>query len=320
MDFGKIQDADYIEKMNFALPPDSVVTQQLLNGKNTTQKTNFLIGCTGWAMKEWVGRVYPYGTKSTDFLTPYAQQWNTIELNTTHYRTPTETQIEAWKNTPDDFIFAPKMLQTISHDKRLSLDNWGQVDLFCDRLLALEQHLGYTFLQLPPTFKTTDAAILLTFLEKLEQKIPLALELRHESWFENGQKYFERLSQFLMPRNVATVITDVAGRRDVLHQCLTSKTVLIRFVGNSHSTILVESDKKRIVEWAKRLKNWVENGIETVYFFTHAPDNLFAPELAFFLIETLEKEIGLENITLRKMKTLAELTPNTRDGGQMSLF
>ncbi|MFN4256328.1 MAG: DUF72 domain-containing protein, partial [Saprospiraceae bacterium] len=35
-----------------------------------------------------------------------------------------------------------------------------------------------------------------------------------------------------------------------------------------------------------RLKNWLENGLREVYFFTHEPDNLLAPELAVFAGET----------------------------------
>ena len=81
------------------------------------------------------------------------------------------------------------------------------------------------------------------------------------------------------------MITDVAGRRDVLHQRLTTNTVLIRFVGNN----LHPTDYERIDDWVFKIKEWIDRGLSNVYFFTHEPDNILAPELAFYLFEQIQK-------------------------------
>ncbi len=279
MEFGKLKD---ISKVDFQLPDDAPGTTNLLNSlPQRVEKPLVYIGCTGWSMKEWVGKVYPTGAKPADFLKHYATQFNTIELNTTHYRIPTLEIIRSWKsNTPPDFRFCPKVPQVISHSS--DLDGEGSnVQAFCKTILGLEGNLGCCFLQLPPYFGANKLGLLESFIKKFPHGVPLAIELRHESWFEDQQVFdlFEN-------HNISTVITDVAGRRDVLHQRLTNGTVLIRFVGND----LHPTDFKRIDHWVARLKKWLENGLSNVYFFTHEPDNLLAPDLALYLFQQIEKK------------------------------
>jgi uncharacterized protein YecE (DUF72 family) len=233
MDFGKLSN---VSNVDFALPPDAPQTIALLQrgAPKTagTKKTIFYIGCTGWAMKEWVGKTYPPKAKPADFLLHYGKQFNTIELNTTHYRTPSIQNVEDWyAKTPADFKFAPKMLQNVSHVTDLGM-NTGLAQLFIDAILQLKEKKGICFMQLPPHFNPKNLPILETFLKKYAHQTPFAIEVRHEAWFEDsnaGNLLFELLENY----GVSTVITDVSGRRDVLHQRLTTSTAVIRFVGNA---------------------------------------------------------------------------------------
>jgi len=79
---------------------------------------------------------------------------------------------------------------------------------------------------------------------------------------KNEVKYLNTFSNYFYKNNLTLLLTDTAGRRDVLHQRLTSKTAFIRFVANDlHAT-----DYKRMDEWITRLKNWIDNGLEEIYF------------------------------------------------------
>ena len=102
MKFGKLED---ISDVNFNLPVDPSTNEQIFENFLVDKALpKVYIGCTGWSMKEWVGTVYPKNTKSKDYLFQYAKQFNTIELNTTHYRIPNEKTIEKWKTeTNEDF-------------------------------------------------------------------------------------------------------------------------------------------------------------------------------------------------------------------------
>lgn len=305
MKFGKLPD---ITQVDFTLASDPLETAITLREKGNKEiPLHFYIGCTGWAMKEWVGKVYPFGAKSKDYLQHYTKQFNTIELNTTHYRTPDKATILKWKNdAAADFKFCPKILQTISHSRNLGIGS-GQILAFCEAIQGLEEKLGCSFMQLPPYFGKDRLKLLESFLKQFPSHIPLALEFRHESWFENlatQQALFSILEKYA----ISTVITDVAGRRDVLHLRLTTPTAMIRFVGNG----LDATDYTRIDQWVERIVQWQQLGLNEVYFFTHEPDNLLAPDLAKYLREKLD---GHKNIITRGPKFYDDGV-----GEQMSLF
>lgn len=304
MKFGKLKD---ISAVDFSLPNDPLGTQLVLEHlPQNDLPPRVYIGCTGWSMKEWVGKTYPTGTKSKDYLKAYAKQFNTIELNTTHYRIPQADLVQKWvQESTDDFRFCPKIPQSISHSKDLGISS-DRIDIFAREILGLGEKLGCCFMQLPPYFAYDRISILERFLQVFPQEIPLAIEMRHESWFDTSAKG-DALFKLLEKYNRATVITDVAGRRDVLHMRLTNDIAMIRFVGNE----LVDTDYSRIDEWLDRLSKWFDQNLKTVYFFPHEPDNLLAPELAAYLYAQVKAKT---NAISRGPKFHKE------DGGQMSLF
>ncbi len=286
MKFGKVNQVDSVDFSMPAVPPQ---THQFLKQLSPTPQPKVMLGCTGWSMKEWVGKVYPKGTKTKDYLSVYSRQFQTIELNTTHYRIPSEALIQKWlEQSPPDFEFCPKIPQIFSHRNDLGIHH----DLFNEfwvRMAQLGDKLGACFMQLPPYFNLDRLPILQAFLEKRPKEIPLCIEVRHADFFQpnaTSDTYFECLEK----HQVGTVITDVAGRRDVLHLRLTSPTAMIRFVGNA----LHPTDYTRINDWAKLLKDWVSQGVEKVFFFPHEPDNILAPELAQYAAGIFSKHLNLE--------------------------
>jgi uncharacterized protein YecE (DUF72 family) len=286
MDFGKLHD---ISKVDFSLPPDASGTTIFLEnrGKKAVLPKVY-VGPTGWAMPQWVGKTYPKKATSKDFLKFYSQQFNTIELNTTHYRIPDKATIDKWKNdTTEDFKFCPKVPQTISHHKNLGLTE-SNLPLFLENIARLDEKLGCCFLQLPPHFGVKQLPLLERFFQAWGKAIPLAVEIRHEDIFKH-QEQFELFFNTLENYGMSSVITDVAGRRDVLHQRLTTTTALVRFVGNN----LDETDYQRLDEWALRIKTWFDMGLEELYFFTHEPDNLLAPELTAAFCDKINQLLGI---------------------------
>ncbi|MCP4439470.1 MAG: DUF72 domain-containing protein [Aureispira sp.] len=282
MKFGKLQNIDHVD---FSLPPIPKETYSLLQRTPKLNTPKFSFGCTGWSMKEWVGSYYPAQSKTKDFLYHYSRQFNTIELNTTHYRIPKPSTIKQWyEQSSANFKFAPKIPQVISHSTDLGLSN-NTIELFCESIKGLKEKLGISFMQLPPTFGPKRLSILKSFLDRFPtNEVPLAIELRHEDWFNNPNNY-KNLMTLLGARAVGVVLTDVAGRRDVLHMHLTTPIATIRFVGNN----LVPSDYERIDSWVHTLKNWIQMGLQEVYFFAHQPDNLQTPETCTYLIEQVNK-------------------------------
>jgi len=285
MDFGKLKNIDNID---FALPADNVNNKKILN-RISGVKPMVYVGCPIWADNGWVGKIYPDDAQEKYFLRYYAQQFNCIELNATHYKIPSPDAITRWKKmTNKNFKFCPKVPQVISHAKNIT-EMSGLMGEFIDAAIYFDDTLGATFMQLPPHFGTDRLAELINFLTLIQKPIKLAVELRHESWFTNT-KAFDELSGFLMETDQSLVITDVAGRRDVLHQRLTNKTAFIRFGAND----MHASDFKRLDDWVERCVYWIENGLEEIYFFVHTAETDVCPELANYFIQEFNKKSALK--------------------------
>ena len=288
MDFGYLPD---LSAVDFRLPPDHPDTRRQLhaNARDVSQRPTVYLGCPVWHNKPWRGTYYPAKAPEKDFLHHYARQFNTIELNTTHYRIPDEGTIKRWREavTPE-FKFCPKFPQVISHEHQL-VNTADLTDAFCSAILGLKENLGISFLQLPPTFGPKKLPILEQYLLSLPEALPLAVEFRHPDWFsdfEAGREAFALLEAC----RVATVLTDTAGRRDVLHMRLTTPTVLLRFNGYS----LHPTDYTRVNAWVKRFKHWFQEGLQTIYFFMHQHHIEHAPTLLRYLIEELDKICHLD--------------------------
>lgn len=280
MKFGKASDLNDID---FSLPAEPAANEARLDRFRLVQgegRAQVYIGATGWSMKEWVGTWYPAKTKTADYLRHYGRLFNTIELNTTHYRIPTLEMVQKWYDSvPEDFRFCPKVPQTISHTNDFSLGG-GQLPAFVASLEGMKEKLGCAFLQLPPYFDAGRLPALERFLDRWPRIFPLAVEVRHESWFADSATT-GKLMDALALREVAAVITDVAGRRDVLHGYVTAPRTMIRFVGNG----LVPTDFSRMEAWADKLKAW---NLPETYFFPHQPDNILSPDASAWFARHLE--------------------------------
>lgn len=303
MEFGKLND---VSKVNFSMGNMPNFTCELLQKQPVSNQPQIYFGCTGWAMKEWVGQYYPQHTKSQGYLHHYALQFSTIELNATHYKIPSKETIQTWyEQTDKNFKFSPKIPQTISHSSSLGMGD-NSLSLFCENIIGLKEKLGVSFMQLPPEFNPQKIKTLADFLHRFPtDKVPLAIEIRHQDWFNNPTN-FQAFLELLAAHQVGTVITDVAGRRDVLHLGLTTPCAMIRFVGNG----LHHTDYQRVDAWVNLLAEWIKMGLQEVYFFSHQPDNILSPVICEYFINKLE-----QTTTLRFDKKVKKI-----DNGQMKLF
>ena len=159
------------------------------------------IGSMGWQEKDWIGTVYPEGTKSADMLALYAQNFTSVEVDTTFYGRPREGTVQAWRDAvPSGFRFALKVPREVTHRRRF--EDAGQVfKFFVDRVRTLGPKLGAILLQCPRDFKPTDAnrERLYAFLdEQLPPDINVVLELRHPGWFDEALFEMARSQRFAL--------------------------------------------------------------------------------------------------------------------------
>lgn len=280
MKFGKVSDPSTID---FTLPTDHPGTEVVLSKYKDDNIPEVFVGCAKWNKTDLKG-FYPRGTK--DELAYYSTQFNCIELNATFYRIFPESTVEKWnEKTPNKFKFFPKVPQLISQFRRLK-DCENIVEEYLGSIGHLEEKLGMIFLQMPQNFAPKSFDDLEAFIENWPKEFPLALELRHQEWYEDNT-VAERLYHLLETNEIAHVITDTAGRRDLMHMRLTSPYAFIRYTGANH-----ESDYTRMDDWLNRFEEWKNQGLKGFYFFVHQNLEKASPLLSAYFIEKLNKRFG----------------------------
>ena len=142
-------------------------------------------GTSGFSYKEWKGIFYPEDLPQKEYLHYYSRQFNSTEINNTFYRFPSEKTTAQWASVvPSGFRFALKLNQRIPHRKKL-VECDEEMGWFFHGANPLWSQLGCILVQLSPWFKQ-DLEVLKGFLGKFADKAPLALEFRHESWFDSA--------------------------------------------------------------------------------------------------------------------------------------
>lgn len=261
--------------------------------------TQYFIGCPIWSNKDWVGELFAPDAKQKDFLQQYASVFNTVEGNTTFYGLPTEKTMTRWlAETPDIFRFALKFPRAISHDKRLQ-NTEPETKAFINTLTTLQNRIGPSFLQLPPSFGPKDLPALDRYLSTLPDTFPYAVEIRHPLFFAEAEN---ELNTLLKSHNVDRVVFDTRGLHDAktddpagreaqrkkpkvpVRFTATGQYPFIRFVGHPQ----VEKNLPLLEEWAPVVANWIQEG-KTPYIFMHAPDDFYAPQLARHFHHMLSK-------------------------------
>jgi uncharacterized protein YecE (DUF72 family) len=284
MDFGKVETKE-LDKIKFSLPKDPAPTIKVLKGSKRKGKLNIMVGCAKWGRPDWVGKIYPKGTKAANFLDEYAKQFNCIEYNAIFYKLPTKTDIEKYlQKTNKDFKFFPKFQEAITHRKRLK-NCEKDLDEFWEVYNQFGKNAGPVFLMPHPQMNPTkNMEQIQEFIQLVPKDVELFVEFRHEDWYK--APYMDKMYDWLEKNKRGSIITDSAGRRDCVHMRLTTPDAFIRFVGNS----LHPTDYKRIDQWVDKIIDWDKQGLKNCYFFMHQHEELYSPELCKYLIEQLNKK------------------------------
>jgi uncharacterized protein YecE (DUF72 family) len=206
------------------------------------------IGCSGWVYPDWRGRLYPEGLPQKRWLARYAEEFDTVEVNSTFYRLASPTGVEAWvEQTPDDFVFAVKASRYLTHVKRLK-ELGPYIKRFYDPLEALvgSGKLGPVLWQLPENFHRDDER-LAGALDALP-KGRHAFEFRHPSWFTAD------VYSLLREHKVALVIGDHPKWPFQSHERTTDWT-FVRFHYGHRGRKGKYSDTE-LDTWARRLAQW----------------------------------------------------------------
>jgi uncharacterized protein YecE (DUF72 family) len=228
-------------------------------------EANIYIGTSGWSYPKgegtWRGYFYPAG--KINELEYYSQFFNTVEINSSFYRPPNPGFVYNWaRRVPEGFLFAVKLWQKFTHPKMYqeatgeeAVISQSDVDQFNGSLEPLVKYgkLGVLLAQFPPSFKNNGYGqqILMAVIKTFGQ-YPLAVELRHRSWSDDGNT-----TRLLKENNVAWVQIDEP-----------------KFSTSVAQEVPVTADMAYFRFHGRNAKDWWTGDSETRYKYLYSPGEI----------------------------------------------
>ncbi len=146
------------------------------------------IGCSGFHYKHWREKFYPKGLAMKHWFEYYIQNFDTVELNVTHYKFPDEKNLAGWYDkSSKDFLFAVKMYKGITHYKKLHDCKKMVDDFYAIVGGGLREKAACILFQFPSTFHYNDRNMD-RILNNLDGRFQNVVEFRHSSWW-NGEAW-----------------------------------------------------------------------------------------------------------------------------------
>ncbi|MCD6012245.1 MAG: hypothetical protein K0Q79_2107 [Flavipsychrobacter sp.] len=221
---------------------------------------NIHIGISGWSYWDWKGVFYPESMRSTDWLSFYAKEFDTTEINSSFYHMPRLKTATTWADkVPAGFKFCPKISKYLTHNKRLK-EPEEPLQRFFEAFSQIKEYLGPVLIQLPPSLKF-DAETVQYFFEILKtgyNEYHFALEARHATWLEADA------AKLMKQYNIAWVISQSGVDFPYLEQ-VTADTVYIRFHGPGKLYASSYTDEQ-MKEYAGKIKKWAKKHDVWIYF------------------------------------------------------
>lgn len=157
------------------------------------------VGTSGWQYADWREPFYD-GLPQRQWLSSYAERFDTVEVNATFYRLPVESAVQRWvEQVPAGFTFAVKASRYLTHIKRLR-EPAEPVARLMTRInpLVVAGALGPVLLQFPPDMRA-EPELLDATLAEFPAGLRIAVEPRHDTWFDTAtRKVLERHSAALV--------------------------------------------------------------------------------------------------------------------------
>jgi len=235
-----------------------------------TRAPRYRVGTSGYNYPEWKGSFYPEKWPQKKMLAYYAERLDTVEINYTFYRLPTERLLAGWSEaTPPDFRFTLKAPRRITHEARLT-DCAAVTRAFCDAASTLGEKLGALLFQLPPSFRK-NVDVLARFLETLPPGLRVAFEFRHATWHDPAT------IDLLVEHGAALCVADSERMRTPLH--VTARHGYFRLRDQGY-------DDAALAGWAETIAGSAA-GCEDVYVYFKHEERGTGPAFARRLLDCL---------------------------------
>ncbi|RMG31873.1 MAG: DUF72 domain-containing protein [Gammaproteobacteria bacterium] len=217
------------------------------------------IGTSGWQYPHWRGVVYPRELPTSAWFDFYARHFDTVEVNNTFYRLPSEAAFRHWHDqAPRGFLYALKLSRTITHLKKLK-DARESLDRFLAHARLLGRHRGPLLVQLPPRWKPNPGR-LDAFLGLLPGGWRVAVEVRDARWL------CEAVYAVLRAHDAALVIHDLVEDHPWVE---TASWGYLRFHGGPAGDYAGEYSEAELAAVAERIRDALGRGHAMYAYFNN---------------------------------------------------
>jgi uncharacterized protein YecE (DUF72 family) len=215
------------------------------------------IGTSGYHYKHWQGPFYPKRISSDEMLEFYSRRFDTVELNNSFYRLPTEAAFDNWRqSTPPNFVFAVKASRFLTHQKKLK-DPESALAKLLPPASRLSRKLGPILFQLPPRWQVNPGR-LEALLEVFPHDLRCAFEFRDQSWIR------PEIDKLLARFRAAFCIYELAGYQSPL--TITSDFAYLRLHGPDLSKYQGSYSTSRLRHWSQQIEEW-EKRLAAIYIY-----------------------------------------------------
>ncbi len=228
--------------------------------------------------KHWRTSVYPTALPMKRWFEHYATLFDTVEINNTFYRLPTESAVDGWAaQAPPGFVYSLKLGSFGSHRMKLR-DAASWLPNHLARVDRLGGSGGPTLVQLPPRWRR-DAGRLDEFLSVATPARRWAVEMRDPSWLSDD--VYDVLRRHGAALCIHDLLPDHPWER-------TTDWTYVRFHGPQavHHPYRGAYDHRHLGVVATRLGSWLAEGCD-VYAYFNNDDSGYAVENARWLADRL---------------------------------
>ncbi|KEO82796.1 DUF72 domain-containing protein [Tumebacillus flagellatus] len=238
------------------------------------------IGLTGWN-----------GHRGMEGLQAYSARFPIVEVDSSFYAVQPVRNYEKWvRSTPDDFGFVIKAYQGMTGHQRGDVPFASKREMFAAFLnsIAPVREAGkckMVLFQYPPWFDCTRPHVdVLRYTKEKMGDLPLALEFRHQSWFQPEMQ--ERTLAFMEQEGWIHSIVDEPqvnpGSVPIVLHPTDAKLTLIRFHGRNREAWLEPSgenwrekrylyrySEEELARWAERIRELQTGTAEICVIFNN---------------------------------------------------
>ncbi|MCL5876560.1 MAG: DUF72 domain-containing protein [Candidatus Bathyarchaeota archaeon] len=219
--------------------------------------TEYFLGCSGFYYNHWKGTFYLPNQPKTHWLPYYSKIFNTLEVNSTFYRYPSEKMLKNWnQKTPENFRFTLKANRAITHSRKFKHSEQLTANFYKLAHLLGEKLLCILF-QLPP-FVHKNMTLLQTIISQLDTSVMNALEFRHQSWWDR------EVYDFMKSHNLVFCSVSASGLPDGLIK--TADAVYVRFHGKD-GWYQHNYPEEELEAWAGKIKQ--QNPAKVLCYFNN---------------------------------------------------